>query len=129
MAIPPLMTDIGHITTEMQTFIGEANYLVIEANHDIEMLTHGTYPQHLKNRILGVDCDLSNAACGDAIATFATPLLKKVWLCHLSEENNHPILAQKTIEDVLRNHGIIVGVDFTVEVLKRKVPTGIYELL
>lgn len=124
-----LMTDIGHITTEMQTFIGKANYLVIEANHDIEMLTHGTYPQHLKNRILGLDGHLSNAACGEAIATFATPRLKKVWLCHLSEENNHPILAQKTIEDVMRNHGIIVGVDFTVEVLKRKVPTGIYELL
>ena len=93
------------------------------------MLAQGPYPQHLKMRILGPNGHLSNADCAQAIADDATPQLKKVWLCHLSEENNHPILAQKTIEDILRSHGIIAGVDFTVEVLKRKVPTGVYELL
>ncbi|MFC2701113.1 MBL fold metallo-hydrolase [Segatella oris] len=124
-----LMTDIGHITPEMQPYISEAHYLVIEANHDVEMLSQGPYPQHLKMRILGPNGHLSNADCAQAIADDATPQLKKVWLCHLSEENNHPILAQKTIEDILRSHGIIAGVDFTVEVLKRKVPTGVYELL
>ena len=55
--------------------------------------------------------------------------LKHVWLCHLSEENNHPELARISVESVLRSHGIVVGRDVDeVEVLKRKVPSGIYEL-
>ncbi|EHO66834.1 MBL fold metallo-hydrolase [Segatella maculosa] len=124
-----LMTDIGHVTQEIRNFVGEANYLVIEANHDEEMLAGGAYPQHLKERILGPNGHLANAACGKVIAECATPSLRKVWLCHLSEENNHPVLAQKTVENVLRAHGIVAGVDFTVEVLKRKVPTGVYELV
>ena len=54
--------------------------------------------------------------------------LKHVWLCHLSEENNHPELARKTVETVLRSYGIVAGKDFQLEVLKRKTPTGAFEL-
>jgi phosphoribosyl 1,2-cyclic phosphodiesterase len=123
-----LMTDIGHVTDEMKEFIGEANYLVIEANHDDEMLAHGPYPQHLKVRISGPNGHLSNKDCATAIAENASPALKHVWLCHLSEENNHPVLAEKTIEQVLRSYGLIVGKDFNVEVLRRKIPSGPYDL-
>lgn len=124
-----LITDAGHITPDMQHFINEANYLVIEANHDPTMLTQGPYPAHLKERILSPNGHLSNQACGEALAQCATPALKNVWLCHLSEENNHPVLAQKTIEDILKAHGIITGIDFHLEVLKRKVPSGYKELI
>ena len=51
-----------------------------------------------------------------------------MWLCHLSEENNHPVLVSKTIDSVLRSYGIVPGVDFKVDVLKRKVPSVIYSL-
>jgi len=51
-----------------------------------------------------------------------------VWLCHLSEENNHPELARKTVETVLRSYGIIPGKDMELEVLRRTMPTGVYEL-
>lgn len=124
-----LMTDVGHITEEMQQFIAEANYLVIEANYDVEMLENGPYPQHLKVRIDGPTGHLSNVACAEAIAHYATQELKHVWLCHLSEENNHPVLALKTVEQTLRNYGIIVGKDFQVEDLKRKSPSEIYNLV
>ena len=124
-----LMTDIGHITDDMHKYIGEANYLVIEANHDEEMLINGPYPEHLKIRISGPNGHLSNSECGNALAEYATPDLKHVWLCHLSEENNHPVLAQKTIETTLRAHGIVAGVDFKLEVLKRKIPSEIYNLI
>ncbi len=123
-----LMTDVGHVTEEMQQYIGEANYLVIEANYDTEMLRTGPYPQHLKVRIDGPMGHLSNTACGEAIANYATSQLKHVWLCHLSEENNHPVLAQKTIEQTLRGYGIIAGKDFKVDVLKRKSPSEFYTL-
>ena len=49
-------------------------------------------------------------------------------LGHLSEENNHPELARKTVESVLKSYGIIVGKDIQMEVLKRKLPTGLVDL-
>ncbi len=123
-----LMTDVGYVTDEMKTFINEANYLVIEANHDKEMLRTGPYPQFLKARVSSQIGHLDNHACAQAIAENATQKLKHVWLCHLSEENNHPELARKTIEAVLRSFGIIVGKDLQLEVLKRKTPSMIYDL-
>ena len=123
-----LMTDVGHVTDEMKSFINEANYLVIEANHDEEMLLQGPYPQYLKNRIMGSEGHLSNKDCAKALAENATPALRHVWLCHLSEENNHPELARKTVEMILQSYGIIPGKDFMLDVLKRKTPTGIFEL-
>jgi phosphoribosyl 1,2-cyclic phosphodiesterase len=123
-----LMTDVGHITDEMKGYIGSANYLVIESNHDEDMVRQGPYPMYLKTRILGDTGHLSNNNCGLALAENATEKLKQVWLCHLSEENNHPELARKTVESVLRSYGIIVGKDFKLEVLKRRTPSEIYEL-
>ncbi len=123
-----LMTDVGHVTDEMKRYIGEANYLVIEANHDEEMLRHGPYPQYLKDRIMGAEGHLSNKDCATALAENATPALKHVWLCHLSEENNHPELARKTVEMVLHGYGLLSGKDFKLDVLKRKMPSGVFEL-
>lgn len=123
-----IITDAGMVTDGMAQFITRANYLVIEANHDIEMLKQGPYPYHLKTRILSGTGHLSNAACGEAIAKNMSEKLKYVWLCHLSEENNHPELARKTVESVLRSYGVVVGKDLQLEVLKRTKPTGIYEL-
>ena len=123
-----IITDAGCITDEMRTFISRADYLVIEANHDIEMLRQGPYPQHLKERIQSKTGHLCNRECGVAIAENMKEGLKHVWLCHLSEENNHPELARKTVESVLREYGIIAGKDFILEVLKRKTPTGVFLL-
>ena len=123
-----IITDAGSITEEMCSFISQADYLVIEANHDLEMLRNGPYPDHLKVRIQSNTGHLSNSDCGVAIAENMKEGLKHVWLCHLSEENNHPELARKTVETVLREYGIIAGKDLQLEVLKRKTPTGVYEL-
>lgn len=123
-----IVTDCGHVTETIKRHIRNANYLVIEANHDMEMLQKGNYPEHLKRRIASDSGHLSNDDCAVALAENATPKLRHVWLCHLSEENNHPELAKKTVETILSCHGIIAGKDFKLEVLKRKTPTGIYEL-
>ena len=124
-----LITDAGSITEEIREYISRADYLVIEANHDIEMLTQGPYPPHLKKRIQSATGHLNNHDCAVAIAENMKEGLKHVWLCHLSEENNHPELARKTIETILHQYGIVAGKDFELEVLKRKTPTGIYTLL
>lgn len=124
-----VMTDVGCLTDEMRAMISEANYLVIEANYDVEMLKAGPYPAYLKSRIMGQGGHLSNVDCANALAENATPLLRHVWLCHLSEENNHPELARKTVEQILRSNGIVVGKEFELDILKRTTPTGAFTLV
>lgn len=128
-----LMTDIGHLTKEMSAFIGRANYLVIEADFEKEMLLNGTYPEHLKTRILGPQGHQSNVETAEAIAAYATPKLRHVFLCHLSNENNHPDLALKTVSQILASHGIAAGngsgADFQLDVLKRSNPSDIFNLV
>lgn len=118
-----IITDCGHITEEMGPIISDTDYLVIEANHDVEMVKNGPYPLVLQSRILGPNGHLSNKACGEALAEFASSRLKHVWLCHLSEKNNNPAMAYDTIVDILSSNGINVGKDFELTVLKRTVPT------
>ena len=124
-----IITDAGLVTEEMGQYIGRANFLVLEANHDVEMLRNGQYPEHLKVRIQSGTGHLNNQACAEAIAQYMNEQLRHVWLCHLSEENNHPELARKTVEAVLRSYGIIAGKDLQIDVLKRTMPTGPYDLV
>jgi len=122
-----LLTDVGHPTEEMRHLIREANYLILEANHDVEMLKNGPYPEYLQQRILSDRGHLSNKQCAELLVNNATPKLRHVFLCHLSEENNHPELALKTVEQELRNVGIAPQKDFLITVLKRTSPTGLFE--
>ena len=123
-----LVTDIGHVTERVKDEVSKANYLVLESNHDSEMLMAGPYPAHLKGRISGPTGHLSNREAAELLANSSSPALHHVWLCHLSEENNHPELARKTVDAVLRSYGIVPGVDFKVDVLRRKVPSECYDL-
>jgi phosphoribosyl 1,2-cyclic phosphodiesterase len=115
-----IITDIGHVTETIQNEVGNANFIVLESNHDIDMLMMGPYPAYLKGRITSGRGHLSNQDSARLIAEHASPSLRRVWLCHLSEENNHPELARKTHETVLREYGLIAGVDFQLDVLRRK---------
>lgn len=124
-----IITDCGHITDEITPIITRSNYLVIEANHDPEMLKTGPYPEHLKQRIAGPCGHLPNNECGEALAAYATDRLRHIWLCHLSEENNHPELARKTVEQILKDKGISVGDHLKLDVLKRTSPGEIVDLL
>ena len=113
----------------MRSFINRAHHLVIEANHDVEMVQNGPYPQFLKERILSATGHLCNKDCGQALVDNMSEHLRHVWLCHLSEENNHPELARKTVESIFNSYGIIAGVDLKLDVLKRNTPTGPFDLV
>lgn len=123
-----LITDAGHVTETMAAHMARANYLVLEANHDEGMVECGPYPHHLKSRILGGTGHLSNTNCGLAIVANWSPRLRRVWLCHLSAENNKPALALSTVTEVLNAHGIDTTDDVQVQVLNRTSPTGFFEL-
>lgn len=119
-----ILTDVGMPTDTIRERIRRANYLVLEANYDVEMLQNGPYPQILKNRIRSGTGHLSNVQAANLLLETIHPDLTHVWLCHLSQENNHPELARKTIEYRLKAFGIMPGVDFQLEVLRRTLPTG-----
>lgn len=94
------LTDVGFITEEIKENVAGADTLVLEANHDEEMLKKGTYPYALKQRILGTRGHLSNNAAGWLLSQMER-LPGEVFLAHLSQENNTPQLALKTVRGIL----------------------------
>ena len=120
-----LITDAGHVTSAMEANISSSDYLIIEANHDEQMLARGNYPEYLKQRISSPVGHMSNKTCAQALVDNASARLRHVWLCHLSQENNHPELARLTVETALRRHG---RGDIKVDVLRRNAVCGVYAL-
>lgn len=121
------LTDLGEITPTAANYICKANYLILEANYDTEMLAMGTYPTYLKQRITSRTGHLCNAETAEFLANNITESMQYIWLCHLSKDNNHPELAYKTVEWKLRSRGIIVGKDVELMALKRNSPSQLYE--
>ena len=123
-----LLTDVGHITDDMKEAIKKSHYLVLEANYDPQMLEIGPYPRYLKDRIKNGNGHLSNIQCAEAILENYSEKLRHVWLCHLSEENNTPDKALNCVKTMLAENNIPVDSDLTVEPLRRKLPTGVFQL-
>ncbi|MBR2637968.1 MAG: MBL fold metallo-hydrolase [Bacteroidaceae bacterium] len=123
-----IATDLGFISDTASYYIEQANHLVIEANYEEQMLLMGRYPQFLKDRVAGMTGHLSNQTTAKYLAKNFNLHLKNIWLCHLSEENNHPELAYKTVEMEFASYGIIIGKDVKLNVLKRATPSPMYNL-
>ena len=122
------LTDLGCITETAAEYINKANYLVIEANYEEEMLAMGKYPKFLKDRVSSSTGHLSNQTTARFLAENFNEHLKYIWLCHLSEENNHPELAYKAVEMEFAQYGIIAGKDVKLYVLKRATPSQMFIL-
>lgn len=90
------ITDTGFVTDPVLQAAEGAQVLMLEANHDVEMLKRGPYPFHLKQRILSTLGHLSNETSGQLLSQLKQPP-REVILAHLSEENNRPQLALQTI--------------------------------
>lgn len=120
------LTDLGEITPVAAQYIHKANYLIIEANYDKDMLRMGHYPPYLKARIESPTGHMSNEATADFLANNYSTQWKYIWLCHLSKDNNHPELAYKTVELKLREKGITVGKELQLCALKRTIPSEMY---
>ena len=86
-------SDIGYISDSVFESLIGSNTLIIESNHDIEMLKNGPYPKFLKERILSDKGHLSNSECCKVLQDLVKTGVKKIILCHLSEINNTPEIA------------------------------------
>jgi phosphoribosyl 1,2-cyclic phosphodiesterase len=89
-----LLTDLGHATAHVLGHIAESNALMLECNHDIDLLARSTYPYFLKQRVGGLYGHLSNAAAQEIAIAISHSRLTHVVAAHLSEQNNHPDLAR-----------------------------------
>ena len=96
-----MVTDLGHPTALVADHCRDLDLLVLEANHDVQMLREGGYPPALKARILSRVGHLSNESMGELLAGVLGPRLKTVVLAHLSEQNNDPELARFAAAAVL----------------------------
>ncbi|MCR5664684.1 MAG: MBL fold metallo-hydrolase [Oscillospiraceae bacterium] len=100
-----LATDMGCVTEEIRRGLTGADAVLIEANHDVQMLRDGPYPIPLKRRILSPHGHLSNADCALLARQLAAGGTKKLILGHLSRENNRPELALAAVGAALEGLG------------------------
>ncbi|MDR3653174.1 MAG: MBL fold metallo-hydrolase [Paludibacter sp.] len=119
-------TDLGFISEEVGEHLKVADYMVLEANYDAQMLEQGSYPIHLKNRIAAKTGHLSNDQAGIFLAENYNERVQHIFLCHLSRENNLPNLAYTTIQNYLESKQIIVGRDVNLITLDRLTPSELY---
>jgi len=96
-----VLTDLGVSTVHVETSLSGCDALVIECNHDLEMLAGGDYPYPLKQRIAGRFGHLDNVAAAGLLARIDTTRLKHLIAAHLSRENNRPELARAALAGAL----------------------------
>ena len=94
------VTDTGFVTPAVREAVLGSDVLVLEANHDVEMLKNGSYPYELKQRILGTRGHLSNNTAGQFLLQLEK-MPRRIFLAHLSEQNNLPKLALDTVKNIL----------------------------
>ena len=104
-----LVTDLGYVSERIKKTIEGANAFVFEANHDVSMLQMGSYPWNVKRRILGDYGHVSNEDCGLALSDVITNETKRVYLAHLSKDNNMKELARMSVDQVLQERDIKMG--------------------
>ena len=123
-----LATDLGHITEEIRKQLVDSEILLLEANHDEELVKSGCYPLALKQRILGEQGHISNRTAGKLLCEIMSEKLKYVFLGHLSDENNHPHLAYETVEKILKKDKIKVGSYLHLDMASRYSRSRVVEL-
>ena len=122
-----IATDSGVFTARMAQSLHNVDCLVLESNHDPEMLHKGPYPWSLKKRIASVVGHLSNEGAGKALLKTMGERTKEVILAHLSEENNKPALAIRTVSDILQKNQVMLK-DVNITVAPRYRPGPLYKI-
>src|SRR5882762_3329943 len=100
-----IATDLGYLPASVRDHLRGCDVLVMESNHDVEMLRGGPYPWSVKQRVMSRVGHLSNLALADFFTSDYDNSATFVVLAHLSEQNNHPEIARREAERALANRG------------------------
>ncbi len=101
-----LVTDLGYVTDSIRFHVQGADLLILESNHDLEMLRVGPYPWSVRQRIMGRMGHLSNDAACDFIRRDLGSGVSTLVLGHLSEHNNHPARVRLEAMTALAERGL-----------------------
>ncbi len=121
-------TDLGYFPKAMEDKLKHCGLVVLESNHDLQMLVNGRYPYVLKQRIKSRHGHLSNADAADAAVKLACAGVTSILLGHLSRENNSEQLAYRTVTDTLLESGITPGKDLSLGIAFRDRVTGVFHI-
>jgi phosphoribosyl 1,2-cyclic phosphodiesterase len=117
-----LVTDLGYIPASINFHVDGAHLLVLEANHDLEMLRVGPYPWSVKQRVMSRMGHLSNLSTCDFLRESFDGGTTHLVLGHLSEHNNHPEIVRATAASVLEERGLTT----TLEVASQDEPSTVF---
>lgn len=108
-----LVTDLGYVSERIKKTVEDADAYIFEANHDVSMLRMGRYPWNVKRRILGDSGHVSNEDSGLALSDIISNRTKRIYLAHLSQDNNMKDLARMSVSNVLQERGIQLDIHDT----------------
>ncbi|MFC0417095.1 MBL fold metallo-hydrolase [Cytobacillus solani] len=120
-----IITDTGYVSDRMKGLISNADAYVFESNHDVQMLRMGKYPWSIKRRILSDVGHVSNEDAAIAMSEVAGDRTKRIYLAHLSQDNNMKDLARMAVAQTLEGRGIRVGEQFDLFDTDPKIPTAL----
>jgi phosphoribosyl 1,2-cyclic phosphodiesterase len=118
-----LITDTGYVSDRMKGIISNADTYIFESNHDVQMLRMGRYPWNIKRRILSDVGHVSNEDAALAMSEVVGDKTKRIYLAHLSLDNNMKDLARMSVSQTLESRGFIVGEQFDLFDTDPKMPT------
>ncbi len=124
LAVAGLCTDLGKVTTMVQNHLQRCQGLVLESNHDPQMLQDGPYPFPLKQRVRSNQGHLTNKEAGELLDTLSQGVLRQAILAHLSETNNLPELALETVQAQLGDN----DKPLSITLAGQQTPSAIMEL-
>ncbi|PGS54424.1 MBL fold metallo-hydrolase [Bacillus sp. AFS041924] len=119
------ITDTGYVSDRMKGIISNADMYIFESNHDVEMLRMGKYPWSIKRRILSDVGHVSNEDAALAMADVIGDKTKRIYLAHLSQDNNMKELAKMSVTQTLEGKGYEVGMQFELHDTDPQKPTDI----
>jgi len=122
-----VMTDLGKVTQSVLDAAKGSSIVLLESNHDVDMLGAGKYPYHLKRRILSAKGHLSNETAAKTALELVKNGTRGIVLGHLSINNNVESLAYATVAGYLQQCGVTIGKHVGLIMAKRHCATGIFE--
>jgi len=121
-------TDLGEIGKDASKYLQSANYVILESNYDENMLSNGNYPYYLQERIRSATGHLSNEQTAIFLSENFSQQWEKIFLCHLSKENNTQELAVQTVKNFLIKNNKLKEKDIEIVALNRTLPSKLYFL-
>jgi phosphoribosyl 1,2-cyclic phosphodiesterase len=125
-----ITTDLGYLPEHVKQHLREADFLMLESNHDLDMLKVGPYPWHIKQRVMSRTGHLSNNVVSEFLSDSevfdARP--RHLVLAHLSEQNNHPDIARLSAEQALAARAADFSFRGSLHVASQRVPLGPFDL-